>query len=126
MPTLVVRGLAQAVPNLTAADRDLRREVAVLLGQRTTWGAQANGVPSHVHGSMAKLFATEALVTTASELLDLLGAEGQLQHGAPGAPAAGWLEHAFRHVQVTTIYGGTSEIQRSIVAELGLGLPRSR
>jgi alkylation response protein AidB-like acyl-CoA dehydrogenase len=120
------RALDDPAVRRTLAMGELRREVAVLLGQRTTWGAQASGVPSHVHGSMAKLFSTEALVTTASELLDLLGAEGQLQHGAAGAPAEGWLEHAYRHVQVTTIYGGTSEIQRSIIAELGLGLPRSR
>ena len=103
----------------------MRSEVGRLLGLRTTWAA-ADGVPSHVHGSMAKLYATEALVQTASELVDLLGAEGVLQHGEPGAPADGWLEHALRHVQVTTIYGGTSEVQRSIIAEHGLGLPRTR
>lgn len=110
----------------TLALGSMRSEVARLLGLRTTWAAQLTGVPSHVHGSMAKLFATEAMVRTAGELLDLLGAEGQLQHGAEHAPADGWLEHAFRHLQVTTIYGGTSEIQRSIIAEHGLGLPRSR
>jgi len=110
----------------TLAVGEMRREVGTLLGLRTTWGAGEAGVPSHVHGSMAKLYTTEALVTMASELLDLLGEEGQLQHGAAGAPAGGWIEHAFRHVQVTTIYGGTSEIQRSIIAEIGLGLPRTR
>lgn len=110
----------------TLARGAMRREVASLLGLRTTWGAQETGVPSHLHGSMAKLYTTEALVSTASELLDLMGPEGQLQVGADDAPAGGWIEHAFRHVQVTTIYGGTSEIQRSIIAEHGLGLPRNR
>jgi alkylation response protein AidB-like acyl-CoA dehydrogenase len=75
---------------------------------------------------MAKLYASEAMVSTVSELLDLVGPEAQLQHGSADAPMDGWLEHAYRHVQVTTIYGGTSEIQRSIIAEHGLGLPRSR
>lgn len=110
----------------TLAAGAIRGEVARLLGLRTAWSAQATGVPSHVHGSMAKLFATESLVQTVSALLDLLGADGQLQRGAEQAPADGWLEHAFRHVPVTTIYGGTSEIQRSIIAEHHLGLPRSR
>jgi alkylation response protein AidB-like acyl-CoA dehydrogenase len=75
---------------------------------------------------MAKLFTSEAFQRAASDLLDLLGAEGVLQHGAPGAPAEGWVEHAHRHAAVMTIYAGASEIQRSIIAERGLGLPRSR
>ncbi len=78
-----------------------------------------------VQGSEAKLFASEALVRDAEALIDALGAEGVLQHGAAGAPIDGWVEHAHRHAQVTTIYAGTSEIQRSIIAERGLGLPRS-
>ena len=39
--------------------------------------------------------------------------EGVLQHGEDGAPVDGWVEHTFRHAAVTTIYGGTSEMQRS-------------
>ena len=101
----------------------MRSEVARLLGLRTTWRAQETGVPSHVHGSMAKLFASETMVQTMSELLDIAGPEAQLQHGEAGAPADGWLEHAYRHVQVTTIYGGTSEIQLGIVAKRILNLP---
>ena len=75
---------------------------------------------------MAKLFTSEAFQRAATDLLDLLGAEGVLQHGSPGAPAEGWVEHAYRHAAVMTIYAGSSEVQRSIIAERGLGLPRSR
>ena len=38
----------------------------------------------------------------------------------------GLVEHAFRHSVVTTIYGGSSEVQREIIAGRGLGLPRNR
>ena len=39
---------------------------------------------------------------------------------------SGLVEHAFRHAVVTTIYGGSSEVQREIIAGQGLGLPRNR
>lgn len=74
---------------------------------------------------MAKLFSSEALVRVSTELLDSLGVDGVRSFGASGAPAGGWVEVMHRHAQVTTIRAGTSEIQRSIIAERGLGLPRS-
>jgi alkylation response protein AidB-like acyl-CoA dehydrogenase len=85
----------------------------------------ASGALPIVEGSMAKLFSSEALVRASAGLLDTLGADGILAVGASGAPAAGWVEVMHRHAQVTTIRAGTSEIQRSIIAERGLGLPRS-
>jgi alkylation response protein AidB-like acyl-CoA dehydrogenase len=100
-------------------------EVGRLLGDRLASLAMKGELPV-VEGSMAKLFASEAFQRAAADLLDLTGAEGALQHGEPGASAEGWVEHAYRHAAVTTIYAGVSEIQRSIIAERGLGLPRSR
>jgi alkylation response protein AidB-like acyl-CoA dehydrogenase len=95
-----------------------------LLALRAGWVA-AQGKPTISEGPMAKLFSTEAYTRRAEDLLDLLGPAGLPSgHGVPSG--AGVVEHAFRHSQVTTIYGGTSEIQRSIIAERGLGLPRSR
>ncbi len=75
---------------------------------------------------MAKLFTTEHYQRAADDLLDVLGAEGLRRHGEDGAAADGWIEATFRHCQVTTIYGGTSEVCRGIIAERGLGLPRGR
>ena len=100
-------------------------EVGRLLGARLASRATQPALPI-VEGSMAKLFTSEAFQRAASDLLDLLGAEGVLQHGEADAPVEGWIEHAHRHAAVMTIYAGASEIQRSIIAERGLGLPRSR
>jgi alkylation response protein AidB-like acyl-CoA dehydrogenase len=91
-------------------------EVGRLLLYRSAWLAAEGGLPL-VEGSMSKLFQSEWFTAMASELLDLLGPDGTL---------SGFVEHAFRHSTVTTIYGGSSEVQRGIIAERGLGLPRSR
>lgn len=108
-----------------AGDRSVRErlarvavdnEVGRLLAYRMAWVAASGELPI-VEGSMAKLFASEGFQRASAELLDLLGPHGAL---------SGWAEHAFRHAMVTTIYAGSSEIQRSIIAERGLGLPRSR
>jgi alkylation response protein AidB-like acyl-CoA dehydrogenase len=112
------------------ADESLGRfattiEVAKLLDYRTAWLA-ACGRPTGVEGSMAKLFASEAFTEASSEFMDLLGPYGLLQRGDPGAPAGGAVEYAHRFATPTTVYGGASEVQRSIIAERGLGLPRSR
>jgi hypothetical protein len=100
-------------------------EVARLLGHRAMW-IHANGGLPGVEGSMSKLYWSESFQKLCAELLDLMGPQGVLQHGEPDAPAAGSVEHAHRHAAVGTIYGGSSEVQREIIAGRGLGLPRSR
>ncbi len=100
-------------------------EVGRLLGERVRWMYTVGELPG-VEGSMAKLFVNEAAQRHYADLLDLLGPEGVLQPGAAGAPLEGDLEAHFRSAVVGTIYGGASEIQREIIAERRLGLPRSR
>jgi len=100
-------------------------EMSNLLGWRAAWMAANDELPG-VEGTMAKLATTEHYQRTADDLIDMLGAEGLRRHGQPGAAADGWIEAIYRHCQVTTIYGGTSEVCRGVIAERGLGLPRSR
>ncbi len=84
-------------------------EVSNLLGWRAAWLASTGVLPS-TEGTMAKLFTTEHYQRSANDFIDLLGADGLRRHGSPGAPADGWIEAIYRHSQVTTIYGGTSEV----------------
>lgn len=100
-------------------------EVGRLLAYRCAWLAERGATPGP-EGSMAKLFSTEALVRHIRELTDAWGPRGLLDRSEPGAPAGGHLEHMYRHSQVTTIYGGTSEIHREIIADHHLGLAGSR
>ena len=100
-------------------------EVGELLGARAAWVAASGALPG-LEGSEAKLFATEALNRAAGQLLDCLGPAGLLEQGEPHAPVQGFVEHCWLFAPVTTIAGGTSEIQRNNIAERMLGLPRAR
>ncbi|HLM16206.1 MAG TPA: acyl-CoA dehydrogenase family protein, partial [Acidimicrobiia bacterium] len=86
-------------------------EVARLLALRCSYVSATGALPG-VEGSMHKLFYAEAMTADADELVDMLGADGVLPHGDADAPVDGWVEHLYRHAAVTTIYGGTSEVQR--------------
>jgi alkylation response protein AidB-like acyl-CoA dehydrogenase len=104
---------------------DTLLEAGRLLLYRSAWMAATGALP-HVEGSMAKLLLTETFVAASSDLLDALGPIGVIPRSGATTVAAGLLEHAFRHAMVTTIYGGSSEVQREIIAQRGLGLPRAR
>jgi len=98
-------------------------EVSTLLARRCAW-VQSSGVLPGVEGSMAKLFATEALTRQAADFMDMLGRDGIRADGDPTAIEGGIAEYLYRYALGTTTYGGTSEIQRNIIAQRGLGLPR--
>jgi alkylation response protein AidB-like acyl-CoA dehydrogenase len=107
----------------TIARVAIRNEVSILLALRSTWVSAMGGMPG-VEGSMAKLFTSEAFQRSCSEMLGHQGHAGLAQRGEPEAAGGGWVEAAHRHAAVTTIAGGSSEIQRGIIAARGLGLPR--
>ncbi|HXC38334.1 MAG TPA: acyl-CoA dehydrogenase family protein [Burkholderiales bacterium] len=103
----------------------VENEVSSLLGYRAMW-LFGQGKNAGVEGSMFKLFSSESLIRSSSMLLDAVGPLGLLREGEQGALAHGEVEHLYRHSHVETIYGGSSEIQRGIIAEHRLGLPKSR
>ena len=99
-------------------------EVALLLRRRCTW-MDVEGIPRNVEGPMAKLFSSESLVRAAQDLFDLIGPDGARSFLDPSAPRSGRVEYLMRFSLGTTIYAGTSEVQRTMIAQRGLGLPRS-
>jgi len=99
-------------------------EVARMLQRRVISAALRERVPT-VEASEYKLYMNECGKRVANAALDLLGAEGVLRAGEDGAPLGGRFERSYRYTVVDTIGGGTSEIQKNIIASRGLGLPRS-
>ncbi|MDI1289094.1 MAG: acyl-CoA dehydrogenase family protein [bacterium] len=96
-------------------------EIIRLLTGRNDADATKPGV-----GNGTKLFQTEAYVRATSSLLEIAGPIGLLEFTSGAAAAEGWIEYSFRDAPVTTIAGGSSEVQRDIIAERRLGLPTSR
>ncbi|ACZ00135.1 MULTISPECIES: acyl-CoA dehydrogenase family protein [Thermomonospora] len=74
--------------------------------------------------SINKIFWSEMDLHLHQTALRLLGARGELTGQAPDAVAGGrWLD-GFLFALSGPIYGGTNEIQRNIIAERVLGMPR--
>jgi 3-oxochol-4-en-24-oyl-CoA dehydrogenase len=92
-----------------------------LITFRAQW-VIAEKKPNHAYGPMAKMFSSEKFLTDARDLLDLTAPDSLSSRG--GATAA--LNLFYRHAHGARIYGGTSEVHRSMIAERNLGLPRTR
>jgi len=75
--------------------------------------------------SMEKLFLCEFEQRLAATAMEIMGHLGQLKKGQAGAPLGGLAEYYYLWTVIETIYGGTSEIQRNIIANRGLQMPRA-
>jgi 3-oxocholest-4-en-26-oyl-CoA dehydrogenase alpha subunit len=100
-------------------------EVSRLLQRRTAW-AKVAGAEVPAAGPMAKLVSSEALERRAEEMVDVMGPDALRSYFEPTAPANGLVEYLLRFSLGTTIYAGTSEVHRNMIAQRALGLPRPR
>jgi alkylation response protein AidB-like acyl-CoA dehydrogenase len=98
-------------------------EVSILLHRRSGWMFKEGLVPE-AEGPMNKLFSSEAMERVAQDLCEMVGPDALRSYFEPTAPRGGRIEYGLRFSIGTTIYAGTSEIQRNIIATRGLGLPR--
>ena len=85
---------------------------------------QRSGVPGP-EGSILKLLWSELDQRLKETAVEILGAHGLVMPGTLGAVAAGWWAHQLLWSRAATIYAGTSEVQRNIIAQRVLGLPRA-
>jgi len=74
--------------------------------------------------SSVKVYGSEVSIEVYGILLQILGPQGALQESSPDALLRGELEKTYRHAIVNTFGGGVNEVQREIIATVGLGMPR--
>ncbi|WP_426536399.1 acyl-CoA dehydrogenase family protein [Bradyrhizobium sp. McL0615] len=84
----------------------------------------ADGVTPPEYGAISKVFSSELMERFGEAALDILGMRGAVSEQMPGAIDNGRFEQNLRHSLMWVISIGTNEIQRSLIAQRGLGLPR--
>jgi len=104
------------------ADLLIECEVGRLMCYRIAWMEDRNQVPNY-EASTAKTLGAELGQRISNIGVDLMGLYGQLESG-PLAPTKGMILEAYLYTRGDTIAGGTSEINRNVIAMRGLGLPR--
>jgi alkylation response protein AidB-like acyl-CoA dehydrogenase len=116
-------GAYRAVLRHRLADLYIANEVGRLLSYRTAWMQEAGKVVN-TEASVIKVFATELAQRISNFGLTVQGPAGALLPGQPHANIGGRLADDYMEDVAPTIYSGSSEVQRNIIATRGLGLPR--
>ncbi|MEU1312804.1 acyl-CoA dehydrogenase family protein [Streptomyces cinnamoneus] len=97
------------------ADMRTRIDAARLLVWRASWMASAGKPFTSAEGSMSKLFAGETAKTVTAQAMQILGGNGYTREYP--------VERMHRDAAIYTIFEGTSEIQRLVIARAVSGFP---
>ncbi len=106
------------------AERAVETQVARALAYRVAWLQSKGQVPAY-ESSVSKVFGTELNQRIANTGMQVLGLHAQVEKGCPRAVLDGALRSYYLYTVAPTIYAGSSEVQRNIIADKGLGLPRA-
>jgi alkylation response protein AidB-like acyl-CoA dehydrogenase len=106
------------------ADRAIEAQIERMLNLRVV-SIQARGIVPAKEASVAKLYSSELDQRIAATGMRLLGVYGQLFRNSPHALLSGRPASTYLWATTSTVGGGTSEVQRNIIAQRGLGLPRN-
>lgn len=102
-----------------------RLEAVKLLNWRLAWKTET-GQLTPADASAGKILGSETDIEVFQLLLEVVGRAGFLRQGSPGAELAGALEKAYRSAPVRIFGGGANAVQRDILAQTALGLPRGK
>ncbi|MDE2413408.1 MAG: acyl-CoA dehydrogenase family protein [Comamonadaceae bacterium] len=100
-------------------------EVARVLSIRFVDAALHSDKTPTNEASQYKLYATELSRRIADATMDIVGPGAQLALGTEDAPLRGRGESCYTYTVIDTIGGGSSEVQKNIIAKRKLGLPKN-
>jgi 3-oxocholest-4-en-26-oyl-CoA dehydrogenase alpha subunit len=102
-----------------------RLEAMRVMNARMAWDLE-KGNMNPALASALKVFSTEGLIEVVRLLMECIGPSSLIRAESPAAVLMGDLEHEYRRCQINTFGGGINELQRGIVANFGLNMPRHR
>ncbi len=105
------------------ADLVVANNVGRFLGYRIGY-IQASGMVPNYEASVVKIYQSELGQRIYNFGVNMLGLSGQFIPEEPRAPFGGDLPESYIQAVPSTIYSGSNEIQRNVIATRGLGLPR--
>ncbi|MFO8011634.1 MAG: acyl-CoA dehydrogenase family protein, partial [Dehalococcoidia bacterium] len=106
------------------ADLAVAVEVGRMMAYNVAWLQTQGDLPAD-KASSVKVFATELADRIAFTGCDIMGPYCQLEYGSKWVKLRGGIADAYQHSLMHKIAGGASEIQRTLIATRGLGMPRS-
>jgi alkylation response protein AidB-like acyl-CoA dehydrogenase len=101
-----------------------KAEFLKLVNWKIAWGVERGLSPADA--SATKVFGTEFATEAYRLLMEVLGPQAYVRAGSPGALLRGRVERMHRSSLILTFGGGTNEVQRDIVAAVGLGMPPAK
>jgi alkylation response protein AidB-like acyl-CoA dehydrogenase len=116
-----------AIKHPLIRDRLVQLEARLLASEYTghrLLTMQARGEEQGLAGMVMKLFTTQLGYDVSKTAMDVLGDRGALGRGDVNTPDMGMFSYAYMWALGVLIAGGTANIQRNIIAERGLGMPR--
>jgi len=105
------------------ADAAVEAELGRLLSYRVA-AMQARGLVPNYESSIAKLFNTDMQLRMARSGMEIMGLYGALEPKSKWVPLKGRFERQYLWQTGIAVGGGTTEIQKNIIAQRGLGMPR--
>jgi alkylation response protein AidB-like acyl-CoA dehydrogenase len=106
------------------ARQEIKLEALRMANYRTLSGAQRGHAPGP-ESSILKIRGSEIMQECFVLAMEVMGHNSLEWFNEEGTvpPMEQWVPSAFNYTRATTIYGGSNEIQRNIIAKLILGLP---